>query len=155
MMMAPPMGPHELGAEFVEDGVLRGAALVNRDGEYAIAFRDREVCASRPNLTGFDVVGLAMSSERDLERLIERCDRLGVEHGQVQGRGAGRTAFDVADPDRTVLRFIYAEEAVPDRFIGMNSGARRTSRVLSDPETGSRIGCPSIGLVMVSRQPVD
>jgi catechol 2,3-dioxygenase-like lactoylglutathione lyase family enzyme len=80
----------ELVAEFVEQGVLRGAALVDRDGGYVIALRDREVGASRPNLAGFDLFGLALSSEQGLHQLIERCDRLGVDHGEIQDREADR-----------------------------------------------------------------
>ena len=36
----------ELYMEFVEQGVVRGASLLDRDGGYEIALRDREVCAS-------------------------------------------------------------------------------------------------------------
>jgi catechol 2,3-dioxygenase-like lactoylglutathione lyase family enzyme len=35
----------ELYMEFVEQGVVRGASLLDRDGGYEIALRDREVCA--------------------------------------------------------------------------------------------------------------
>jgi catechol 2,3-dioxygenase-like lactoylglutathione lyase family enzyme len=52
----------ELYMEFVEQGVVRGASLLDRDGGYEIALRDREVCASRPSLAGFDVFALAASS---------------------------------------------------------------------------------------------
>jgi catechol 2,3-dioxygenase-like lactoylglutathione lyase family enzyme len=112
----------ELVAEFVEQGVLRGAALVDRDGQFVIALRDRAVCASSPNLAGFDLFGLAVSSREGLDQLIERCDRLGIAHGEIQGREAGRLGLDVPDPDGTVLRFIYSEQIAPDRFFGVESG---------------------------------
>jgi catechol 2,3-dioxygenase-like lactoylglutathione lyase family enzyme len=125
----------ELAAEFVEQGALRGVALVDRDGEYVIALRDREACAGRPNLAGFDVVGLALSAPEDLQRLIERCDRLGVEHGEVEDRGAQRLAVDVPDPDGTVLRFIYAENDIPERFVGVESGDDGAVTLYHTPKT--------------------
>jgi catechol 2,3-dioxygenase-like lactoylglutathione lyase family enzyme len=112
----------ELAAEFVEHGVLRGVALVDRDGEYTIALRDREVCASQPNLAGYDLIGLGLASAHGLQRLIERCDRFGVAHGEIEDRGLNRLAVDVPDPDGTVLRFIYAGDNVPDHFVGVESG---------------------------------
>ena len=45
-----------LWVEIVEDGVLRGAGLIDRAGRFNVSLRDREVCASTPDLTGFDVV---------------------------------------------------------------------------------------------------
>jgi catechol 2,3-dioxygenase-like lactoylglutathione lyase family enzyme len=125
----------DLAAEFVEQGTLRGVALVDRDGEYVIALRDREVCAGRPNLAGFDVVGLALSVPQDLQRLIERCDRLGVEHGEIQDRGAQRLAVDVPDPDGTVLRFIHADDDIPERFVGVESGDDGQVTLYHTPKT--------------------
>ena len=54
----------ELLAEFVEQGVLRGAALLDRDGGYVIGLRDREVSAGHPDLSGFDLLGLRVASRR-------------------------------------------------------------------------------------------
>jgi catechol 2,3-dioxygenase-like lactoylglutathione lyase family enzyme len=46
----------ELVGEFVEQGELRGIALVDKTGAYGITLRDREYCASRPDLAGFDAL---------------------------------------------------------------------------------------------------
>ena len=83
--------------EFTEQGVVRGASLLDRDGGYEIALRDRNVCASHPQLTGFDVFALAAPSRAAVAQVAERCDRLGVPHSgvrEVAGYGAG---LDIPD----------------------------------------------------------
>ena len=101
--------------EFTEQGVVRGASLLDRDGGYEIALRDRDVCASHPQLTGFDVFALAAPSSAAVAQVAERCDRLGVPHSgvrEVAGYGAG---LDIPDPDRTVspLRSWWTGSALP------------------------------------------
>jgi hypothetical protein len=68
--------------------------------------------------------------------LIERCVRLEVDHGQVEGRGAGRLAVDVADPDGTALRFVNAEDIVPWPLHRTGLGKDRQVTVYHTPEAG-------------------
>jgi hypothetical protein len=42
----------ELHREFTEQGVVRAASLLDRDGGYEIALRDRNMCAYPSELTG-------------------------------------------------------------------------------------------------------
>jgi catechol 2,3-dioxygenase-like lactoylglutathione lyase family enzyme len=106
-----------LWAEFVEDGVLRGAALIDPKGRFNIALRDRSVCASRPNLNGFDVMAFVPDSRAVLEDMAARCDRLGIAHSGIQDTPAG-PRLDVPDPDGTVLR-LYQFTDPTDGFIGV------------------------------------
>lgn len=108
-----------LWAEFVEDGVLRGAALIDPSGRFNIALRDRAVCASRPDLDGFDVFAFVPTSRSVLEAMVARCDRLGVAHNGIEETPAG-PRLDVPDPDGTVVRFYHFTEST-DRFIGVEA----------------------------------
>jgi catechol 2,3-dioxygenase-like lactoylglutathione lyase family enzyme len=92
--------------EIVEDGVLRGAGLIDPQQRFNIALRDRAVCASRPDLNGFDVVAFLPAARTVLEDLAERCDRLGIGRGEIQDGPEG-SRLDVPDPDETVLRFYH------------------------------------------------
>jgi catechol 2,3-dioxygenase-like lactoylglutathione lyase family enzyme len=93
-------------AEFMEDGVLRGVGLIDPQARFAIALRDRSVCASRPDLRGFDVVAFLPADRGVLDTMIERCERLGVAHSGIEETAAG-PRLDIPDPDGTVLRFYY------------------------------------------------
>ena len=106
-----------LWTEIVEDGVLRGAALLDPLGRFNIALRDRSVCASQPNLDGFDVVAFLPKSRSLLDELVERCERLGVVHNGICATPAG-DRLDIPDPDGTVLRF-YHFTAPTEGFIGV------------------------------------
>ncbi len=106
-----------LWTEFVEDGVLCGAGLIDPQGRFNIALRDRAACASRPVLDGFDVFAFVPASRSVLEDLVARCDRLGVAHSGVYETGAG-PRLDVPDPDGTVLRFYYYTGPT-DEFMGL------------------------------------
>ena len=110
-------------SEVVESGVLRGAVLADRDAGFVIALRDREVSASRPFLSGFDVVAFYVPSRAALEHLVERWDRLQVHHEGVQDRGPYGAVVDVPDPDGTVLRFMWPGDQVPERFTGFEFDA--------------------------------
>ena len=96
-----------LWTEFVEDGVLRGAGLIDPQGRFSIALRDRAACASQPRLEGFDVVAFLPASRSVLEDLAARWDRLGIAHSGICQTGAG-PRLDVPDPDGTVVRFTAA-----------------------------------------------
>jgi catechol 2,3-dioxygenase-like lactoylglutathione lyase family enzyme len=106
-----------LWVEIVEDGVLRGAGLIDPQQRFNIALRDRSVCASQPDLDGFDVVAFLPSSRTVLEDLAERCDRLGVARSEIQDGPEG-SRLDVPDPDGTVLRF-YHFTAPTEGFTGV------------------------------------
>jgi catechol 2,3-dioxygenase-like lactoylglutathione lyase family enzyme len=108
-----------LWTEFVEDGVLRGAGLVDAEQRFVVALRDRRVCASSPDLAGFDVVAFRPRSEAVLHELVERCERIGTGHGGIR-RNPGGTYLDVPDPDGTVLRF-YHFTAPTEGFTGVES----------------------------------
>jgi hypothetical protein len=96
----------EVAAEFAERGVVRGVQLMDPAGGFGIAPRDREFCAGKPVLAGFDVFALEVDSVAVLHRLAQHSERLGIEHDGVQDRGAYGASLDVADPDGTVLRFL-------------------------------------------------
>jgi catechol 2,3-dioxygenase-like lactoylglutathione lyase family enzyme len=106
-----------LWIEFVEDGVLRGAGLIDPQGRFNIALRDRAACASQPSLDGFDVIAFLPTSRSVLEDLAARCDRLGIAHSGIYETGAG-PRLDVPDPDGTVVRFYYYTGPT-DRFTGI------------------------------------
>ena len=108
-----------LWAEFVEDGVLRGAGLIDAEGRFAIALRDRTACAGRPDLRGFDVVAFLPASRSVLDDLIGRCHRLGVAHHGIEETPAG-PRLDIPDPDGTVLRF-YHFTGPTDGFTGVET----------------------------------
>lgn len=66
--------------EFVEQGALRGVALRSPEAAVVFALRDRQFCASQPDLAGFDLVALHMASRETLAELAAKCDRLSIEH---------------------------------------------------------------------------
>jgi catechol 2,3-dioxygenase-like lactoylglutathione lyase family enzyme len=115
----------ELGVEFFEQGAVRGVVLLDRDGGYVIALRDREFCASRPHHEGFDLFALGVASPQDLHQLIERCQRLGFQHGSIEDRGPAGLALDIPDPDGTVLRFLWDQTPLEqsEQFVGLESRA--------------------------------
>jgi catechol 2,3-dioxygenase-like lactoylglutathione lyase family enzyme len=106
-----------LWVEIVEDDVVRGAGLMDPLGRFNIALRDRSVCASRPNLHGYDVVAFLPTSRSVLEDMIARCDRLDVAHNGIEETPAG-PRLDIPDPDGTVLRF-YHFTAPTEGFTGV------------------------------------
>jgi catechol 2,3-dioxygenase-like lactoylglutathione lyase family enzyme len=108
-----------LWAEFVEDGVLRGAALIDPRGRFNIALRDRTVCAGQPDLRGFDVLAFVPATRAVLDDMVSRCERLGIEHSGIQPTPAG-PRLDIPDPDGTVLRFYHFTDPT-DGFIGVQT----------------------------------
>ena len=111
----------ELIAEFGEQGVIRGAQLADPVGAFGIALREREFCASKPVLAGFDVFAIEAQSVAVLRQLAERCDTLGVEHGGVQDRGEYGAYLDIPDPDGTVVRVLTNNPIKAGRFVGADS----------------------------------
>ena len=120
-----------LWTEFVEDGELRGAGLIDRDGRFAVALRDRRFCVSEPDLSGFDVVAFTPSSQDSLNELAARCDALGFACSEIVDVGDG-SILDVPDPDGTVLRF-YHFTGRKDVFTGHSYAAGRPVERYSEP----------------------
>lgn len=106
-------------AEFTEDGVVRGAGLIDPQARFCVALRDRRVCAGTPSLDGFDVVAFLPATRSVLEVIISRCERFGFAYAAPHDTPAG-TMLDVPDPDGTVLRF-YHYTAGTDGFTGIES----------------------------------
>jgi len=123
----------ELVGEFVEQGELRGIVLVDKTGAYGIALRDREYCASRPDLAGFDAFALEADDLETLRQLARRCDELGIAHNGVQDRGAHGAGLDIPDPDGTVLRFLANNPFSPGTFLGVEFTADGTPQVYQTP----------------------
>ena len=127
--------------EFVEQGALRGAALRSPEAGFSFALRQRQFCASQPDLAGFDVVAVHMASRHALAALAARCDRLGIGRSPIQDRGPNEAVVDVPDPDGTVLRFLWERENEQTlRFAGLSFEADRPPALydtprLSIPET--------------------
>jgi catechol 2,3-dioxygenase-like lactoylglutathione lyase family enzyme len=110
-----------LFAEFTEDGVVRGAGLIDPHERFCIALRDRTVCAGTPRLDGFDVLAFLPASRAVLDEIVARCERFGIGYAQPYDTPAG-TILDVPDPDGTVLRF-YHFTAATAGFTGIESRA--------------------------------
>ena len=106
--------------EFVESGRVRGVALRDATGNIHIALREREMCASRPVLTGFDPFALRVESREDLHALVDHCEKSGIQHGGIQDRGGEEAVCDVIDPDGTVLRFLWSSGVDEDVFVGLS-----------------------------------
>ena len=120
--------------EFVEQDALRGAALRSPEASFLIALRERQFCASRPDLAGFDVVALHIISRDALAGLAVKCDRLGIEHSPIRDRGPDEAIVDVPDPDGTVLRFLWERESEQRlRFIGLSFGGDGPPAVYDTP----------------------
>jgi catechol 2,3-dioxygenase-like lactoylglutathione lyase family enzyme len=109
----------ELAAEFAEEGELRGAVLADRDSGFVIALRDREFCANRPNLSGFDVVAFEIADRDSFHRIVARWDELGLEHTEVWDGGHYGIGVDLPDPDGTVLRFLCDNPIGRAKFSGV------------------------------------
>ncbi len=130
--------------EFAEQGALRGAALRSPEAGFSSALRDRQYCASQPDLAGFDVVAVHMASRQALVDLAAKGDRLAIGQGPIQDRGPDEAAVDVPDPDGTVLRFLWERENEKTvRFTGLSFDAGRPPTFydtlrLRVPETADR-----------------
>src|SRR3954454_18992944 len=73
----------ELANEFFEDAAVRGVVLADHEAGFVIGLREREYCASRPVLDGFDVCAFMLRTPEDMSAVIDRCVDLGIEHGDV------------------------------------------------------------------------
>jgi catechol 2,3-dioxygenase-like lactoylglutathione lyase family enzyme len=126
----------ELIAEFAESGEVRGVSLLDRDGDFELALRQREYCVGAPRLNGFDVFALRSPTEELLASIAERCDRLGIKHtgiGRAPGYGA---ALDIPDPDGTLVRIVWHDPRGPaarSTFLGIETGPDGTPRPYYEP----------------------
>ena len=111
-----------LWTEFVEDGVLRGAGLIDPQGRFNIALRDRAACASQPSLDGFDVVAFLPASRSVLEDIAARCDRLDIAHSGIYETG-GWAAPGRTRPRRHRRAFLLLHR--PHRRVHRPGNARR------------------------------
>ena len=114
----------ELANEFFEDGAVRGVVLADHEAGFVIGLREREYCASTPDLGGFDVCAFMLWTLEDMSTVIDRCAALGMEHGEVHDRGDFGLALDIADPDGTMLRFVAGPHTgPPGAFSGIEFGS--------------------------------
>lgn len=126
----------ELIAEFVEEGEVRGVSLLDRDGNFELALRQREYCAGAPSLTGFDVFALRSPTEQLLTTIAERCDRLGIDHTEIARIPGYGAALDIPDPDGTLVRIVWHDARGPAAqltFLGIEAGPDGTPRPYYKP----------------------
>ncbi len=109
------------------------ARPLQQTGAYGIALRDREYCASRPDLAGFDAFALEADDLETLRQLASRCDELGIAHNGVQDRSAYGASLDIPDPDGTVLRFLANNPFNPGTFLGVEFTADGTPQIYQTP----------------------
>ncbi|HEY3009609.1 MAG TPA: VOC family protein [Micromonosporaceae bacterium] len=109
----------ELVAEYVEQGEVRGVSLLDRDGGFEIALRQREYCAGQPRLAGFDVFALRAPTEQLVTSIAERCDRLGIQRTEVRSDPAYGAGMDIPDPDGTLVRIVWRSPQAPSDFLGV------------------------------------
>jgi catechol 2,3-dioxygenase-like lactoylglutathione lyase family enzyme len=87
--------------EFMEDGQLRGVALIHRVAGIRLALRHDPDRASA--MAGFDIVALAVGTLADLEAVIARAQEAGGRAHPVREGREGWTS-DLIDPDGMVVR---------------------------------------------------
>lgn len=92
----------QVAIEFVEEGVLRGAAL--RDPGRTLMLALREDPDRAPSLTGFDPIALAVPEVADLKAWAQHLDRLGVAHSPVSEGTIGWLIGGITDPDGIEIR---------------------------------------------------
>ncbi|MGY1778939.1 VOC family protein [Geodermatophilus sp. SYSU D01036] len=115
-----------LVTEYAEGGEVRGVSMRDRDGEIEIDLRQREFCAGRPDLAGFDVFALTAPTEQLLTDVVERCDRLGIGHTEVRRAPGYAAGVDIPDPDGIPVRIVWHDPDGPlgrAEFLGVDSTA--------------------------------
>jgi catechol 2,3-dioxygenase-like lactoylglutathione lyase family enzyme len=99
---------YERAAEFVEEGVLMGIAMVHPAGGPELAFR---LDAGRAEAAaGFDYFSIGVPDEATMRVLAGRLDDLGERHGGVHRAMRGWLLPYLHDPDGHELRFYTIEE---------------------------------------------
>jgi hypothetical protein len=117
-----------------------GVSLLNRDGGFEIALRQREYCAGQPRLAGFDVFALRSPTEELLTTIADRCDRLGIQRTEVRGYPGYGAGLDIPDPDGTLVRIIWHDRPA---YVGPGALGRGwlIRRVALGDDGGSRLRC--------------
>lgn len=123
----------ELIREFVEQRVLRGATLADRESGFCIGLRHRDAVPGQPSFPGFDLFALGVSSLEALHELVARCESLGIAHGELVDRGPDGTHLDVPDPDGTIVRFLSPFSADGPAFGGVEFHADGTVTFYDKP----------------------
>ena len=101
------LGYHR-AAEFVEDGVIMGIAMVHPAGGPELAFRrDRKRAEAA---AGFDYFAIGVRDQESLETLAHWLDELGERHGGVHRAMRGWILPYLHDPDGHEVRFYTIEE---------------------------------------------
>jgi catechol 2,3-dioxygenase-like lactoylglutathione lyase family enzyme len=97
----------EVEIEFMEEGELRGVALMDPTGTARIALRlDAERAAA---LSGFDLVALGVPTRDGVGAWVEHLDALKQPHGGVvAGHRGGAVLIGLRDPDGIEIR-LYAD----------------------------------------------
>lgn len=80
---------------------------------------DRAFSTNQPALDGFDVVAFELTSRQAITDLTTRWDDLDIPHTGLRDLGTNGVSVDVADPDGTVLRFLYDTIVGRDGFVGV------------------------------------
>jgi len=125
-------------AEFVEDGVLMGVAMVHPDGGPELAFRldpDRAEAAA-----GFDYFAIGVPDQATMDALAAHLDELGERHGGVHLAMRGWILPYLHDPDGHEVRFYTIEEHTsyePDRALRVDNGGQMLGKAQRDAGTAS------------------
>ena len=99
---------YQRAAEFVEEGVVMGIAMVHPAGGPELAFRldpDRAESAA-----GFDYFSIGVRDEATMQALAARLDEFGEQHGGVHRAMRGWILPYLHDPDGHEVRFYTIEE---------------------------------------------
>ncbi|GAB4588836.1 VOC family protein [Nocardia sp. IFM 10818] len=126
----------ELVAEFREQGELRGAQLMHPTSGFGIALREREFCAGKPDLAGFDVFAIEVESVDDLRQLAARAAEREFPHHEVIDRGEYGAFLNIIDPDGLCVRFLANNPLNPGRFAGIDSDDQGGFTLYDTPTLG-------------------
>lgn len=127
----------DLAAEFVEQGVLRGVALADRESGFVIALRERAAIPGQPVVAGLDVFALEVESREALHALVARWDELGIEHTDILDSGPYGLALDVPDPDGVRVRFLCGNPIGQGGFTGFEFGVAGAVSLYNEPRSTS------------------
>jgi hypothetical protein len=122
--------------EFVEQGELRGASLIDRSAGVIVALRLRELCASKPCLDGFDPVAFAVESAADLHAFAAHCDAHDVQRTEIRDAQQFGQGLDVTDPDGTILRFLCESPQAFQNFVGISISKDGPPELYHEPRPG-------------------
>jgi hypothetical protein len=119
----------DLAREFVEEGVVRGVTLVDRDAGYDVSLRDRDVCSGNPRVADFEVVAFKLRSREALS------DFLDAACGSACPMATFRSGVSMAPPSTWWTPMGQSYDSWRLEMMGC-----RDSRALSSMKT---VQCPS------------